>query len=393
MTDREKDDQDFPSKLTVYVVTCWILAAFGGFMFGYDIGISVVQENPDFSPVLEMNLFSAVISEEKDKTAVISGAQNIWMLIIGRILLSFGVGFGNEVNENLLHNTEKICRRFLYSYQRYNRWSFGMHPYGWRVSLGLAGVPTLFLFIGSIVITETPASLIERENETAGKSTLKKIRGVDNVNTEFEQIKVASEIARKVKHPYKELMKLSSMPPLIIGIMLQVFQQLTGINVIMFYAPILFQTVGFKNDSSLLLAVITGIVNMLSTLVSIFYVDKTVIGAILLAFLTNTGSLTKLQAAFVVVLMCPIAWLIPSETFPQETRTAGFAFAISSNMIFTFLIAQAFLLMLCNMRVFIFFFFASWILNMGLFVYFLLLETKNVPIDLMVERVWKQHPV
>lgn len=43
MTDREKDDQDFPSKLTVYVVTCWILAAFGGFMFGYDIGISGMQ--------------------------------------------------------------------------------------------------------------------------------------------------------------------------------------------------------------------------------------------------------------------------------------------------------------------------------------------------------------
>ena len=60
------------------------------------------------------------------------------------------------------------------------------------VSLGLTGVPTLFLFIGSIVITETPASLIERENKTTGKSTLKKIRGVDNVNAEFEQIKAAS---------------------------------------------------------------------------------------------------------------------------------------------------------------------------------------------------------
>ncbi|KAJ6431405.1 hypothetical protein OIU84_018813 [Salix udensis] len=274
MTDREKDDQDFPSKLTVYVVACWILAAFGGFMFGYDIGISAVS----------------------------SGTQNIWMLIIGRILLSFGVGFGNEVNENLLHNTEKISRQFLCSYQRYHHWSLGavnilfqffvttyvgiffanlvnygtskMHPYGWRISLGLAGVPTLFLFIGSRVITETPASLIERENETAGKTTLKKIRGVDNVNVEFEQIKVASEIARKVKHPYKELMKLFSMPPLVIGIMLQVFQQLTRINAIMSYAPVLFQTAGFKNDSSLLSAMITGIVNMLSTLVSIFYVDK-----------------------------------------------------------------------------------------------------------------------
>ena len=43
MRGSEKDDQDFPSKLTVYVVICWILAAFGGFMFGYDIGISGMQ--------------------------------------------------------------------------------------------------------------------------------------------------------------------------------------------------------------------------------------------------------------------------------------------------------------------------------------------------------------
>jgi hypothetical protein len=43
MTDSEKHDQDFPSKFTVYVVICWILAAFGGFMFGYDIGISGMQ--------------------------------------------------------------------------------------------------------------------------------------------------------------------------------------------------------------------------------------------------------------------------------------------------------------------------------------------------------------
>lgn len=149
-----------------------------------------------------------------------------------------------------------------------------LHPHGWRVSLALAGVPAIFLFIGSIVITETPTSLIERGNEVAGHKALKKIRGVEDVNAEYEQIKLASDIARQVKHPFKELMKRSSMPPLIIGVLLQVFQQFTGINAIMFYAPVLFQTVGFKNDASLLSSVITGTVNVLSTLVSIYAVDK-----------------------------------------------------------------------------------------------------------------------
>lgn len=149
-----------------------------------------------------------------------------------------------------------------------------LHPHGWRVSLALAGVPAIFLFIGSIVITETPTSLIERGNEVAGHKALKKIRGVEDVNAEYEQIKLASDIARQVKYPFKELMKRSSMPPLIIGVLLQVFQQFTGINAIMFYAPVLFQTVGFKNDASLLSSVITGTVNVFSTLVSIYAVDK-----------------------------------------------------------------------------------------------------------------------
>lgn len=149
-----------------------------------------------------------------------------------------------------------------------------MHPWGYRVSLGLAGVPAIFLFIGSLIITDTPSSLIERNHHDQGKKALQKIRGVEDVDAELKQIEMASEIARQVKHPFKKLMKKSSMPPLIIGIMMQVFQQLTGINAIMFYAPVLFQTVGFKNDSSLLSAVITGTVNVFSTLVSIYCVDK-----------------------------------------------------------------------------------------------------------------------
>ncbi|KAI7993908.1 Sugar transport protein 8 [Camellia lanceoleosa] len=75
------------------------------------------------------------------------------------------------------------------------------------------------------------------------------------------------------------------------------------------------------------------------------------------------------------------------------TRTSSFAFAVSSNMLMTFLVAQAFLSMLCHMQAFIFFFFLAWILVMGLFVVFLVPETKGIPIDSIVERVWKQYLV
>jgi hypothetical protein len=107
-------------------------------------------------------------------------------------------------------------------------------------------------------------------------------------------------------------------------------------------------------------------------------------------------------ALAIVVLICvyvsnfawlwgPPGWLIPSETFPLAIRMAGISFAVSSNMLFTFVIVQAFLSMMCTMKAFIFFFFAISIVVMGVFVLALLPETKGVPIDEMVDRVWQRH--
>lgn len=152
--------------------------------------------------------------------------------------------------------------------------TLNIHPIGWRISLGLAVVPAILLLIGSIIITETPTSLIERDRYDEGREVLRKIRGIENIEAELQQIKEACAEAKLVKHPYKELRKKQSVPPLVIGVLMQVFQQMTGINAVMFYAPILFQTVGFKNDGSLLSAVIIGLVNVFSTLVSVFGVDR-----------------------------------------------------------------------------------------------------------------------
>ncbi|KAL6326185.1 hypothetical protein AAG906_001060 [Vitis piasezkii] len=446
----------FESKITVYVVVCWVLAACGGLMFGYDIGISGGVTAMDdflikFFPAVyqrklrakednyckydnqylqlftsSLYLAALVSSFAASKILLSAAAQRIWMIILARVLLGVGVGFGNEAVPLFLSEIAPVQHRGAVNilFQLFitigilfaNLVNYGaskIHPWGWRLSLGLASLPAAFLFVGSVVIIETPASLVERNQESQGLSTLKKIRGVEDVDAEFEQIKMACEAAREVKDPFKRLMKRSSMPPLIIGVMMQVFQQFTGINAIMFYAPVLFQTVGFKNDASLLSSVITGLVNVFSTLVSIYGVDrvgrrklllKLASKSILLVHLKGSNSLDEGLAGLVVVLVClfvmsfawswgPLGWLIPSETFPLEIRTSGFACAVSSNMLFTFIIAQAFLSMMCHMRAFIFFFFAAWIVAMGLFVLFLLPETKNVPIDAMVERVWKQHPV
>ncbi|MCD7455060.1 Sugar transport protein 8 [Datura stramonium] len=474
------------SKITIYVLSCWIFAAFGGLMFGYDIGISGGVSGMDdflikfFPHVYERKLYAKennyckyddqllqlftsslylsalVASFFASKTATKLGrrptifmaaifflfgaalsaaANNKLVLISGRILFGIGVGFANETVPLFLTEVAPIQHRGAVNilFQLFvtigifiaNLVNYGtsmMHPNGWRMSLGFAALPALFLLFGCFVITDTPTSLIERGKEEQGKAALIKIRGVSNVEAEYQEIVAACEKAKQVKHPFRNLAKAASIPPLVIAISLQIFQQFTGINAIMFYAPVLFQTMGFRTDGSLLSSVITGLVNVGSTFVSIYLVDKVgrrklllqsccqmlisqlAIGAILVTNLEETGTLDRKLAAIVVLLVCtyvmsfawswgPFCWLIPSETFPLETRTAGFAFAVSTNMLFTSLIAQAFLTMLCKMQAYIFFFFSGWIVVMGLFVIFFLPETKGIPIDSMVERVWMQHPV
>ena len=151
-----------------------------------------------------------------------------------------------------------------------------LHPFGWRVSLSGAAIPALILLLGSFIIVETPTSLVERGKKEEALRTLKKIRGVDNVDKEFEAIVRGTEEASQRKNAYRAVLRRSSRPQLIVSILLQVFQQFTGINVIMFYAPVLFQTIGLGNEAALLSAVVTGSVNVLATLVANFFVDKVV---------------------------------------------------------------------------------------------------------------------
>ncbi|CAN0887001.1 Sugar transport protein 13 [Linum grandiflorum] len=188
----------------------------------------------------------------------------------------------------------------------------------------------------------------------------------------------------------------------------------------MFYAPVLFATLGFGSDASLYSAVITGAVNVLSTVVSIYSVDKmgrrmllleagvqmflsqVIIAVVLGAKLDDYEKLDKELAILVVVMVCtfvsafawswgPLGWLIPSEIFPLETRSAGQSVAVCVNLLFTFVIAQAFLSMLCHLKFGIFYFFSGWVAVMSVFVLFLVPETKNVPIEEMTERVWRRH--
>lgn len=146
--------------------------------------------------------------------------------------------------------------------------------WGWRLSLSGATVPALIIIIGSLVLPETPNSMIERGDCDAAKAQLKRIRGVEEVDEEFNDLVVASEASMQVEHPWRNLLERKYRSHLTIAVLIPLFQQFSGINVIMFYAPVFFNSIGFKNDAALISAVITGGVNVVATCVSIYGVDK-----------------------------------------------------------------------------------------------------------------------
>ncbi|KAF3778791.1 Sugar carrier protein C [Nymphaea thermarum] len=479
--------KSYAGKVTLFVVFTCIVAATGGLIFGYDIGISggVTSMDPFLirffpsvyrkmhadrsqnqyckfdsqllttftSSLYVAGLIASFFASTVTRTfgrkpsmlfggltflvgaAVNGAAKDVAMLIIGRILLGIGVGFANQSVPVYLSEMApaKLRGALNIGFQLFitigilaaNLVNYGTNKikggWGWRVSLALAAVPAVIMTVGALFLPDTPNSLIERGHQERAKQMLQRIRGTTEVDEEFQDLIEASESSKQVKHPWANIVSRKYRPQFVMALVIPFFQQLTGINVIMFYAPVLFKTIGFGNNASLMSAVITGVVNVVATLVSVYCVDKygrrflfleggiqmflcqVVIGVILgqKFGLSGTGSLTKSEANLVVFFICayvsafawswgPLGWLVPSEIFPLEIRSAGQSINVSTNLLFTFAIAQAFLAMLCHFKFGLFFFFAGWVLIMTTFIFFFLPETKNVPIEEMI-LVWRKH--
>ncbi|TKY68634.1 Sugar carrier protein C [Spatholobus suberectus] len=259
----------YSGKLNLRVVLTCVMAASGGLIFGYDHGVSG-------------GIFFV-------GGALLNGlATSLWMLIIRRMLLGFGIGCANQsvpiyiskMAPYKYRGALNICFQLsitigifianLFNYYFANI----LDGQGWHLSLGLGAAPTVIFVIGSICLPDSLASLVERSCLEEARKELQKIRSTTEVDAEFNDIVAASEASRKVKHPWKTLRERKYRPPLIFAICIPFFQQFTSLNVITFYTPILFRSIGFGSTTSLMSAIIIGSFKPVLTLISILLVDK-----------------------------------------------------------------------------------------------------------------------
>lgn len=476
----------FNGKITVPVVITCIVAASSGLIFGYDIGISggvttmapfLIKFFPEVfrkatkvktnmycqfdsqlltaftSSLYIAGLASSLVASRLTAAvgrknimviggctflagaAINGGAANIAMLLLGRILLGFGVGFTNQATPVYLSEVAPPKWRGAFStgFQFFigvgvvaaNCINFGMakHSWGWRFSLGLAVVPAAIMTIGALFISDTPSSLVERGKVEQARQSLTKVRGINsNVDAELADLLKFNELAKDAKkESFFTILERQYRPHLVMSIAIPFFQQLTGINIIAFYAPVIFQSVGFGSDSALIAAIVLGLVNLGSILVSTGMVDRHgrrflfIIGGIqmficqvavtiVLAVTTGisgTKQISKGHGVLLLVLMCiyaagfgwswgPLSWLVPSEIFPMKIRSTGQSITVAVNFATTFVLSQTFLTMLCHFKFGTFLFYAGWIALMTVFIVLFLPETKGIPLDSMHE-VWQRH--
>lgn len=130
--------------------------------------------------------------------------------------------------------------------------------------------------IGALLISDTPSSLVERGKLEKAKQSLAKVRGKESdIEFELADLIKCSEIAKAInQEPFVTIFERQYRPHLVMSIAVPFFQQVTGINIIAFYAPVLFQSLGFGSDSALIGAIILGLVNLASILVSTAIVDR-----------------------------------------------------------------------------------------------------------------------
>ena len=284
---------------------------------------------------------------------------------------------------------------------------------GWRWMFGSEAIPAALFFALTLLIPESPRWLTQRGRKDEARTVLARVGGDAHADTEVDAI---TATLGGEKASLTELFRPGLRVAFAIGAALAILQQITGINVFMYYAPEIFKQLGSGTDSALLQTIAIGAVNLIFTLVAFRLVDRwgrkplMIVGSAGMGLsLVGLGyaAYHNILAAWVLICilgfiacfavsMGPVVWIIISEIFP--TRIRGRAVAVSALLLWTanYLMSQSFpiinedpWLISVFHHAFPFWLYSLFCLATVLFVWLVVPETKGKTLE-EIELLWKR---
>jgi len=457
------------SPINGYTILVAVIAALAGLLFGFDTGIisgAMLYIQPDFNladhPLEEGLIVSAVVLGAifgaagggkladgfgRRRTVIVTAiifalgsvasafAPDPVLLIIGRIALGVAIGIascvaplyisemappqirGALVSLNQLMITIGIVAAYavnlLFSDLATQKVLTGHEAWAWM--LGCGAFPAVVLGIGMMLLPDSPRWLASRGRNEDAARTLRRIRGVEDVDTEMAEIKDSLKSEAQQTSNLAELAKPWLKPLLILGIGLGVFQQFSGINTVIYYAPTIFKFAGYESNNAAILATGgVGLFNVLMTVVAVFLMDRVGRRPLLLLGLAGmTLSLLSLGLAFhfhapdasgalpegsmlpeiclisllayvgsFAISLGPIFWLIISEIYPIKIRGMAMGLATMIQWVANFIITLTFLYLIHQLgEAGTFWVYSAITLIAWIFSWFLMPETKGVTLE------------
>ncbi|MBT5508012.1 MAG: sugar porter family MFS transporter [Flammeovirgaceae bacterium] len=441
-----------------YTYLICAVAAFGGLLFGYDTAviagaIGYLQVKFELSPMLTGwaassaiwgcvfgALFSGALSDKygRKKVLLLSGLlftlsalgsavpDNLTQFVLARFIGGLGVGSASMLSPLYISEIApaKIRGMLVTLYQL--AIVFGINiiyivnylianthdqvwnvQLGWRYMLGSEGIPAILFFILLFFVPESPRWLVKENRSDEALKILNKINRPEETHRILKEIK---EAVNEEKGSFLDLFKPGIRKAMVVGSVLALFSQVTGINAIIYYAPEIFKQVGFGSESALFQTMIIGFVNMLFTLVAIRFIDywgrrtlliwgisgmvSCLLGmGMFFYFEITSGSLLLLFilgfiASFASSLG-PIPWVLISEIFPTKTRGTAMSFSIVILWLGVVLITQFFPVLLSLFGgAFTFWIFMINALILLIFTLIFIPETKQKTLE-EIQEIWK----
>lgn len=387
------------------------VATLGGFLFGYDTAVingavgplsdyfSLSPEVTGFATASALigcvigSAISGILSSRLGrKLSLIIAAilflisaigcalpESIEMLIVFRIIGGIGVGLASMVSPmyiaeiSLPRNRGKYVSYYqlavvigiqIVFFVNYAIAQVGSREWidlvGWRWMFASEALPAIAFLIFLFFVSDSPRWFAMKNMYDKARSVLEKIRGTRDVDEEINEIKHSLTIGSGSD---KAILSEKKVPFLIlIGILLSFFQQVTGINVIMYYGTEIFRSMGEGINQALFQSALVGAVNLIFTIVAIRTIDKfgrkplLIIGSIgMFLSISTLGTLIYFNQfgipALISVLvfiasfamsMGPVVWVLISEIFPNRIRNFAMPIAVAAQWVSNFLVTQTF---------------------------------------------------